>query len=166
MIQIKNIILLTLLLFISACGYQLRGSIELPEGLKNIHLQGASSQLRKSIQKTLRSSGGELVDEMGQAGLVVQVVKEEMDRRVLSLSSTGRASEYEVIYSLEYNLLDGEGNTLSETQKVEMSKDYFNNQEELLGKDNEEQVIREELYRKSVQAVVNRARAVLENIEK
>ena len=162
MIQIKNIFLLTLLLFISACGYHLRGSIDLPEGLKRIYMQGASAQLQKTMKRTLKSSGGELVTSVEQAGIVVQVIKERMDRRVLSLSSSGRANEYEIIYTLNFNFLDAEGMMLSEKQKIEISKDYFNDQEEVLGKDNEEQVIREEMYRTAVQSIVNRARVVLE----
>lgn len=166
MTQIKNIFLLTLILLTSACGYQLRGSIDLPEGLKSIYLQGASAQLRKTIQKTLKSSGGQLVENIEQAGLVVQIIKEKMDRRVLSLSSTGRASEYEIIYTLDYNLLDTEGKTLSKMQKIEINKNYFNNQEQVLGKDNEERVIKEEMYRRAVQTIVNRSRIVLEKLEK
>jgi len=162
MIQIKNIFLLTLLLFISACGYHLRGTIDLPEGLKRIYMQGASGTLYKTMQRTLKSSGGEMVTSVEQAGIVVQVIKEKMDRRVLSLSSSGRANEYEIIYTLNFNFLDAEGMMLSEKQKIEISKDYFNDQEEVLGKDNEEQVIREEMYRTAVQSIVNRARVVLE----
>jgi len=166
MIQIRNITLLTLLLFVSACGYHLRGSIDLPEGLKSIYLQGGTAQLRKSMGRTLKASGGQLVDTIEQAGLVVQVLKERMDRRVLSLSSTGRANEYEIIYTLDFDLLDAEGNLLAKKQRIEKSKDYFNNQEEVLGKDNEEQVIREEMYRSAVQLIVNRSRVVLENADK
>lgn len=166
MTQIKSIFLLILLLFISACGYQLRGSIDLPEGLKSIFMQGASSQLSKTMSRTLKSSGGQLVDSVGLAGLVVQVDKENMDRRVQSLSSTGRASEYELIYKLEFILLDKAGNALSEKQRIEINKDYFNDQEEILGKSNEEQVIRDEMYREAVRSIVNRSRVVLENLEK
>jgi len=165
MTQFKNIFLLILIVSISACGYQLRGKIDLPEGLKSIYLQGGSSQLKKVVKKTLRSSGGQLVDAIGDAGLIIDIVKEKMDRRVMSLSSTGRANEYELIYKLDFTLLDKEGKALSKLQRIEISKHYFNNQDEVLGKNNEEEVIRDEMYRKSVQSIVNRSRIVLEKLE-
>jgi len=165
MTQFKNIFLLILVVSISACGYQLRGKIDLPEGLKSIYLQGGSRQLKKIIKKTLRSSGGQLVGTVDDAGLIIHVVKEKMDRRVMSLSSTGRANEYELIYKLDFTLLDKEGKALSKLQRIEISKHYFNNQDEVLGKNNEEEVIREEMYRKSVQSIVNRSRIVLEKLE-
>jgi len=165
MIQTKNIILLISILFISACGYQLRGKIDLPEELKSLYLQGGSKELRKVLRKTLKSSGGNLVTEIRQAGMIVNVEKDKMEKRVLSLSSTGRASEYEIIYRLEFNLLDNEGKVLSTKQKIELSKEYFNDQEEILGKDNEELVIREELYRNAVRSMVDRSRVAIENIK-
>jgi len=166
MTQIKSIFLLILLLFISACGYQLRGSIDVPEGLKSIFMQGASGSLSKAMGRTLKFSGGQLVDSVGQAGLVVQIDKENMNRRVQSLSSTGRASEYELIYKLEFILLDKAGNVLSEKQKIEINKIYFNDQKAILGKSNEEQVIRNEMYREAVQSIINRSRVILEKLEK
>lgn len=165
MTQFKNTFLLILIVSISACGYQLRGKIDLPEGLKSIYLQGGSRQLKKKIKQTLRSSGGQLVDVVGEAGLIVNVEKEKMDRRVMSLSSTGRANEYELIYKLDFTLLDKEGKPLSELQRIEINKHYFNNQDEVLGKNNEEEVIRDEMYRKAVQSIVNRSRIVLEKLE-
>ncbi len=164
--QTKNIVLLTVLLFISACGYQLRGSIELPEGLKSIYMQGGSRALKKTMQKTLKSSGGQLVDHIDQAGIVVKIDTENMDRRVLSLSSTGRVSEFELIYILEFTLLDKAGEVLSKQQRIEINRDYFNDQGDILGQNNEELVIRDEMYRSAVRSIFNRSRVALEKLEK
>lgn len=164
--QIKNIALLSCVLFISACGYHLRGSIELPEGLKSIYMEGGSSSLKKIMRRTLRSSGGLLVSNIEEAGLIIKIDKEKMDRRTLSLSSRGRSSEYELIYRLDFILLDKNKDALSKRQRIEITKDYFNNQQEILGKNNEEKVIRDEIYRRAVQSIVNRSRIVLEKRQK
>lgn len=162
MIVIKKFFILFTLLLVSACGYHLRGAIDLPDDLKNIYIQGASSQLTESLKKSLRLSDGKLVETPEEAGLVVQVIKEDMRRRVLSLSSTGRANEYELYYLLGFILLDAEGNQWSEKQMIELSRDYFNDQEDVLGKANEEQLIRKELYRKAVRSIITRSRIALE----
>jgi LPS-assembly lipoprotein len=162
MIAIKKIFILFTLLLVSACGYHLRGAIDLPDDLKNIYIQGASSQLTESLKKSLRFSDGKVVETPAEAGMVVQVIKEDMRRRVLSLSSTGRANEYELYYLLGFILLDAEGNKLSEKQTIELSRDYFNDQEDVLGKANEEQLIRKELYRKAVRSIITRSRIALE----
>lgn len=162
MLRFKNIFLLITILFVSACGYHLRGSIDLPEELKRIYLKDASGQLTKIMRKTLKSSGGKLVDKIQQAGIIIVVVKENMDRRVLSLSSTGRANEYQLIYTLNFNLLDAEGKSLAELQHLEINRDYFNDQEQVLAKNIEEQIIWDEIHRKAVQQIINRSRIALE----
>lgn len=164
--KIKNMVVLTLLLFISACGYQLRGSIELPKELESIYMQGGSRALKKTMQKTRKSSGGQLVDHIEQAEIIIKIEKENMDRRVLTLSSTGRVSEYELIYIVEFTLLDKAKEIISKQQRIEINRDYFNNQDEVLGKNNEERVIKEEMYRRAVRSIFYRSRVALEKLEK
>jgi LPS-assembly lipoprotein len=159
---IKSILILVFFVFISGCGYHLRESIDLPEALRNIHLEGGSGQLQRIIKRTLRSSNSRLVDDPKDAGLIVKIVKEKFRRRVLSLGANGRANEYELEYSLDFVLLDFEGKSLSEKQQIEISRDYFNDQEDILGKNDEEELIRNEMYRQVVQSILNRSRIVLE----
>lgn len=165
MFQFKNIFLLLSLLFISACGYHLRGSLDLPEGLKSIYLQNGSGQLGSALKRTLRSTEVKLVSVAEDAGIVVKISRENMRRRVLSVSSTGRANEYELYYNLDFILLDAKGKKLSETQPVEIVRDYYNDQEDILGKNNEERTIRDEMYRQAVQTIINRSRVALEKVE-
>ncbi len=162
----KQILLVLTLLLLTACGYHLRGSFDLPEGLKNIYIQGASGQLRNSLKKSLRSSDAFLLDSPKNADIVIKVVKEKMNRHVLSLSESGRANEYELYYVLDFLLLDANEKTLSATQPIEITRDYFNDQEALLGKNNEEQVIRGEIYQQAVRSMLTRSRIVLEKAAK
>ncbi len=158
----KQILLILALLWLSACGYHLQGSFDLPEGLKNIYIQGASAQLRSSLKKSLRSADALLLDQPENADVVIKVVNEKMSRRVLSLNERGRSNEYELYYVLDFLLLDAKGKVLTATQPIEITRDYFNDQEALLGKNNEEQVIRGEIYRQAVKAVLTRSRIALE----
>lgn len=166
MIRIKSILILITLLFISACGYHLRGSTDLPEALKTVYMQGASNELRDAFKKTLRTSKGKFVDTVAQASLVVQIVEERTDRRVIALSGRGRVNEFELIYSLYFILRDNEGNVLSKKQRIEIKRDYYNDQGDVLGKNNEEQVIKKEMYYQVTKSIFHRARVVLEKDKK
>lgn len=157
----KNTFIFITFLFISACGYHLRTQADLPKGLDKVYLQGASNELNKAMKTRLKSSGVKLVDKVEKAGLIVQIDKEKMDRRVVSLSSTGRANEYELYFLLDFLLFDANGNQRGEKQNVEISRDYFNDQEAVLGKNNEELVIRDEIYNRAVETIITRAVAVL-----
>ena len=159
--KFKVLFVLTTLFIISACGYHLRGSINLPEGLKRIYLVNASPDLKRTMKKILKSSGGKLLEQADNAGIVIQLIKEKLDKRALSLSTSGRANEYEIIYTLQFNLLNSGGQALSEQQEIKISRDYFDNQEQVLAKHNEEQIIREEMLRNAVRSLLIRARITL-----
>lgn len=124
-------------------------------------MKGGSSSLHNEMKSSLKSSDGQLVSSPEQAGMVIKVLRDEMRRRVLSLSSTGKANEFELNYSLRYILLDAEGKILMDQQELEIYRDYFNNQEQVLAKNNEENVIRKEMYQQAVRMIFARARAVL-----
>jgi LPS-assembly lipoprotein len=152
-----------LCIFLSACGYHLRGQIELPEQMKAVYLQGASQPLFEKFASLLRAGQAELVDAREKAGVIVKISKDRVTRRTLSLSETGRATEFEIYYELFYQLETPDGKPISDEQRLELSRAYFNDQVDILGRENEERVIRDELYRQAVQSMINYARIVVEN---
>ena len=152
-----------ILLMLSACGYHLRGAIDLPEALKKMYVHGASRRLMTAIDRTFRTTEGKLVSTPEQAGMILNVLDEYYQRRTISLSSTGYSNEYELVYRLTFDLMDSEGSKLVSNQTIEVMRSYYNAQrsETLLSKDNEEIVIRQELYEEAVRSVIQRARAEL-----
>jgi LPS-assembly lipoprotein len=158
--------LLIIFFFLTACGYQLRGAVELPEGMENLYLENASGQLRDEIRKALKFSKGKLVSSPKEAGIVIKILKEEMRTRVLSLSATGKANQFELLYNLIFSIYDPSGKLLLGNQRVQSQRSYFNDQEEVLAQTNEEQLIRNEMYSQAVRSIVIRSRIAMENSRK
>jgi len=156
-------ILLSVVFFLTACGYHLRGAIDLPESLQKMYVRGASRELSEAIKQTFRATSGELVNKPADAGMILSVIDEEYRRRTVSISSSGYSNEYELIYRLVFDLIDSNGNELVSAQRVEVKQAYFNQQSSdvVLSKENEEKVLRKELYIKAVRSVIDRARAEL-----
>jgi LPS-assembly lipoprotein len=155
----QKIIVFVAMLLLTACGYHLRGEVELPENLKNVYLDGASPILREQFRKTLKDSSSNLLNSPETAGLVIRIVSEKSDQRALSLSSRGRSNELELSYRIEYELANSGDGEMTPRQPLEIKRQYFNNQQDILAKSNEETVIRSEMYQQAVQSIVNRARA-------
>lgn len=156
-----KICLLLLALLLSACGYHLRGEIDLPSELKSIYLEGASPQLREQFKKALESSAVQLVDTRTAAGTIISVANEDNLKRSLSLGSGGRSNQYGLEYRLNYEITDAKGNVLKKSQPIEVKREYFNNQIDILAKDNEEGVIRVEMYQQAVRTIINQVRTGL-----
>ncbi|MCK9397910.1 MAG: LPS assembly lipoprotein LptE, partial [Methylobacter sp.] len=88
---------------------------------------------------------------------------ENVDRRVLSLSSRGKSNEFELSYRLNYELANAKDVLLMERQSIEVRRDYYNDQQYVIAKENEEAGIRNEMYQQAVRTIVNRARMALES---
>ena len=159
--MIKQISLLLLITVLAACNYHLRGTASVPEVLRNVYVQAASPLLNNSFQDTLKLAGGALVDKPNPKGVIVNVLGEKFDRRSLSLSSTGKASEFELIYSLTFEVLNVEGKTVMQKQKIDIKRNYFNDQQDIMGKGTEETLIRKEMYDQAVRELMDRGRALV-----
>jgi len=158
---LKKLLIVAFSLWLGACGYHLRGAVDLPEGLKSAYLDGASMPLREQFRKALRSSSGQLAGTPSDAGVIIRIFGEQLSQRVLSLSARGRSNELELYYRLEYELLGTDNTVLMARQPVEIKREYFNNQQAIIAKDNEETVIRNEMYQQAVRAIIDRARVGL-----
>jgi LPS-assembly lipoprotein len=149
-------------LLLTACGYHLRGAYDLPKELKNIFLQGGSPAFRAELNTALKSSSGQLVATPEKADIVLRVYKDEIDRRVLSLSERGRSNDIELAGRLEYEVLDAKNGELVLREPITFRREYFNDQQDVIAKDNEETVIRKEMYQQVVRTIINRIRVALE----
>jgi LPS-assembly lipoprotein len=145
-------------LLISACGYHLRGAIELPSELKNVYIEGASTQLLEQFKLALQSSAVQMVNSRAEAGIVIVVSNEENLTRSLSLGAGGRSNQYGLEYRLNYKITNAKDVILMESSPVEIRREYFNNQQVILGKENEEATIRNEMYQQAVRTMINQIR--------
>ncbi len=158
---IKKSVILSMALLLSACGYHLRGALELPAGLKNVYLEGGSGQLQELFNSAMKTSSVGIASSPETAGIIVRIFNEDNQRRVLSLSSTGTANDFELEYRFDYELVDSKNKVLMPRQSVEIKREYYNDQVAVIAKGNEETVIRNEMYQQAVRSIVNRARVAL-----
>jgi LPS-assembly lipoprotein len=165
-VLINKLVILIMALLISACGYHLRGALELPQGMKNVYLEGGSAQLREQFKRAMEISSVQLASSPEKAGIIVKIFDEDSRRRVLSLSSGGTANDFELSYRFEYELLDSKNKVLMPRQPIEIKREYYNDQVAIIAKGNEEAVIRDEMYQQAVRSIVNRARVALEESPK
>lgn len=156
----STLMILTVLL-LTACGYHLRGEMDLPSEMKSIYLEGASAPLQEQFRRSLASSQVQLVSSRAAAGTIITVSNEENLKRALSLGSSGYANQFGLEYRLNYQVTDANNKPLVTSQPVDIKREYFNNQQLILGKDNEETVIRNEMYQQAVRTIINQIRAGL-----
>ncbi len=159
---VKKLAFIMTVLVLVSCGYHMRGAVNIPEDMKKVFVRNGSPQLISGFHNVFQYSAATLVGSPSDAGVIVNVLEEEMRRRAVSLSGTGKANEFELNYLLDYELLNAAGAVLSPKQTVELTRNYFNEQQQVIGKANEERIIREEMYLQAVQAIIRKAQVVLQ----
>lgn len=162
MINQTRVLMLVFSCLMASCGYHLRGAYDLPKGMKSVFLEGGSSLLREQFQMEVKTSSGKLVDTPEKADVIIKILDENVERRVLSLGSGGRSNDIELAGHLEFQLIDNKKGLLIGREPVEFRREYFNDQQAVIAKDFEETVIRKELYTQAVRTIINRARIALE----
>lgn len=149
----------------SSCGFHIRGAVNLPAEMKNLWIQGIArnSQLTTNLENTLRFSGGAISADRNSASSILNVLDEKIERREISLSNTGKANEFQLTYTLIYELLDLDGNVILPRDAIEIIRDYFNQQVQVIGKSIEESQIRSNIYKDAARTLLRRTSIALKH---
>ena len=153
--QSKNIqLLITSLLIFSlvSCGFQLRQAASLPASFGPVSIQGVGklSNFYKSIRNALKQSSIDIVED-GSANNIIAIKNYNRDRKVLSVGSDGKVSEYELISTASYQVIDNTGQALYPAETFSVSRYYTVSSNATLSDDLEEA----DIYERMEQSLVN-----------
>ena len=156
-ISLAAFAMVSLVLF-QACGFHLRAGVELPAVLEATYLQSKDlySGIATELRLELQSAGADLTDQRDAATGVVVILNERSQRRVLSVGSAGRASEYELFEEVSFALEDPQGNVLLEPQTLRMTRDLVFDDTQLLGKVSEGELLRRQMQRDLARQIITR----------
>ena len=91
-----------------------------------------------------------------QASAVLTIVRERSENRILSVGSSGKATEYELFEEVVFSLSDAQGNVLLKSQTLRMTRDLVFDEIELLGKLREAEQIHIEMRRNMARQIITR----------
>lgn len=148
---------------LSACGFHLRGPIELPPNLKTVRIFGSAeyAPLTLELTSTLSNAGVTVMPANSTGISTISITQESYTRRVLSVDAQGRAAEYGLLYAFYFQFSDAGGEVLLPKTRIEVSRDFRFDPNAVLAKDTEEKQLRAEMVNFAVRQLVRRLDAVL-----
>ena len=148
-----------LLAGLAACGFHLRGTAPLP--FTSIYVQAAvTSQLAVQLKRAVRATDGtRVVDTPGEAQVILQIMNELTEKKILSLSGGGRVSEYELRYRVAFRLTDAKNREHIPASEILLRRDFSFNDEQALAKEHEERLLYSNMRDDAVQQLVRRLQA-------
>ncbi len=108
-----NVCILTIVLTIVGCGFKLRGDYGLPTGIPQLQLLAVqkNTPLHRIVSKQLQVINIDVWDNTASASQINEQVdaiayltSDQLERRLLSLFSTGQVAAYELVYPIKYQL--------------------------------------------------------------
>jgi LPS-assembly lipoprotein len=142
---------------LSGCGFHLRGSVQLPEHLSALYVeeQGAA-QASRALNQLLRENDLAPVAEPSAADLIIKLSEEKHNKRVLSVGSSGKVQEFELIYRVKAEFLDQQGNDVADSDTLTLRRSLSFDETEVLSVSSEEQQIKQDMVNDAARQVLRR----------
>lgn len=155
--------LLVLTLALSACGFKLRGSIELPVVLQDTYIESQNpfTGMARALRNELKANGANVLETQDNASAVLAVLSERSENRVLSVGSSGRASEYELFDEVVFELRSPDGDVLLPKQTLRIIRDLVFDETALLGKISEADGIHRQMRANLARQIIVRIEALM-----
>ena len=146
-----------LLATIAGCGFQLRGTPQLPESMSTTYLEipDRDSLLARKLERQLRGASISLTDNRDAAGGVLEIHREDSGQRVLSVTATGGPEEYEVFHNVDFSWRGDDGATL-DRETLSLTRDYTFDRNDVLGKQREYDSLRNALAEELAAQMIRR----------
>lgn len=161
MSRFRILITALLVLGMTACGFKLRGEVsDLP--FERVYITAPAgltigSDLERVISAHTRAR---VVREVEKSELVIQIIHAVREKRILSISESGRVREFELIYRVAARLLDPSATELASLQEIRLTRilPFLDAQE--LAKAAEEEMLYKDMQKDAVQQILRQISAI------
>ncbi len=146
------------MLGLTACGFHLRAAVELPAVLEVAYIQSKTpfQGISQALRGQLEAAGAVVSVIEAQATGVIEVIEERSQRRVLSVGSSGRATEYELFEEVKFSLLGQGKNIILAPQILSMVRNLTFDENEVLGKVTESEKLRGQMREDLARRIITR----------
>ena len=154
----KKFITLLTLLMITSCGFHLRGMTEI--SFKTVSIEGKELSFTKNLKKTLTNNKVAIVLPTENPELRVELLSEESEKRILSLSGQGLVREFEIFYRVRYRVKTTDSETWSQENILETRRDFTYSDSNLIGKEEEERQLNESMRNEAITNLFNQIQLI------
>ena len=157
-----TIALLTVLsVLLAGCGFQLRGmeGNGIPPALARTYIapvMAADPSFLRLLRQRLSAQGVALVDQADSASSRLQILSTQNRQRLLASAGRDTSRLYQLSFDVIYQLNDDQGKVLVTRDQIHVKRDILYAESALLGRAEGEQLVRHELHREAVTAMLRR----------
>jgi LPS-assembly lipoprotein len=142
---------------LAACGFRLAGSDALPAILARPYLsfKDPYTDFAREFEHQLKSSGATVQEIRAKSTATIEITKDSVEQRTLSVSARNIPTEYELTYTVTF-AVQGPDQELLKPQTINLSQDYSFVENEQLAKQHEAEILRRQMARDLVAIAMRR----------
>lgn len=146
-------------LLLVACGFHLRGSMDLP--FRSIYLGiDPYSDFAIAVKREIGYNGTtRVVSKPDDADVRLQVVRDAKEKDILGLNSAGAVSAYQLRQYFSFRLVGRDGHEITPLSEISVIRDISFKDALALAKEQEEKVIYAEMQDDVIQQLIRRLAA-------
>ena len=153
--MVRKIALLSVL-FLAACGFQLRGAYPLPFDTIYLGLP-ETTELHALLKRSITAgSNARVVDSPKDAQATLQVLSDTPVKTIVSLNAAGRAREYQLVRTFSFRVADKNGRDLLPQSQIVIRRDITFSDDLVLSKESEEVLLWRDIQNDLVQQMLRR----------
>ena len=142
---------------LAACGFQLRGQATLP--FDTLYVSGPTLFANQVARAVRAGSQTRITSNPKDAQVRLEILGEQRNRAILSLSSGGRAREITLSYRVSYRLYDQKKNEYIQASEILLKRDLSYTDTDVIAKEQEEALLYRDMQNDAVQQLVRRLQA-------
>jgi LPS-assembly lipoprotein len=147
-----------LFLALVGCGFELRGTADVP--FETVYLPNPTAGIQLDLKRNIQAgTRAKVVDEPKEAQAIMQFTEELRQKEILSLTATGRVREFRLRYRVSFRVHDGKGADYVPQNTIQLYRDISFNDSDILAKETEEQLLFRDMQVDMVQQIMRRLAA-------
>lgn len=154
----KNFILLTLVLCLSACGFHLRGLIDVPEWLNNVSIisKDGNNELVSILKSQLEGYKIQVNPDPALAKYWLIINRSSFQQQIVSIGASTNPRQYQLIMTIEFMLQTRNGQIIKAPKIISVTRQLTVNNDRILGSNEEETILIGEMQKEAVIQIINR----------
>lgn len=154
----KRFLLVFFIVFLSGCGFHLRGFNDMPRWLNNVSIiiQSAHRDMGPIIKDQLEGYNIRVNTNAAQADYLLIIESDAIQQQITNISASTAPRQYLLIYAVQFKLVKAKGSVIIPSSFVSVTRQLTVNNNRILGSNSEEMLLSAEMRRDAAMQIINR----------
>lgn len=143
---------------LAACGFHLRGMVDMPSWLNNVAIviQNASRDLAPVLKDQLQAYNIHIASSPTKAEYLLIIEQDNYQQQITNVGASTAPRQYILIYEVLFKLISKPGQVIIPSSHITVTRQLTVNNDRILGSDAEELLLYNEMRRDAAMQIINR----------